>query len=90
MSDRSIQGCSSVQPELHGMVPVEDGELGGLHQMAMHWPLRLKQAVAVCNSLTLIGKSQVVGDLADKQAFKAIEACFLVRASVAFCQHFCV
>lgn len=79
-----------MQPELHGMVPVEDGELGGLHQMAMHWPLRLKQAVAVCNSLTLIGKSQVVGDLADKQAFKAIEACFLVRASVAFCQHFCV
>ena len=46
--------------------------------MAMHWPNRLKQALAVCNSLTLIGRNQLVGDDADKQAFKAVEARFLV------------
>ncbi len=46
--------------------------------MAMRWPNRLKQALAVCNSLTLIGRNQLVGDDADKQAFKAVEARFLV------------
>ncbi|DBA95269.1 TPA: hypothetical protein ACH3X3_013163 [Trebouxia sp. C0006] len=47
--------------------------------MAMRWPNRLKQAAAVCNSLTLINKSQVVGDVADKQAFKAVEARYVER-----------
>ena len=46
--------------------------------MAMRWPNRLKQALAVCNSLTLIGRNQLVGDDADKQAFKPVEARFLV------------
>ena len=68
-----------VQPELHGMVPVEGGQFGGLQRMAMRWPNRLKQAAAVCNSLTLINRKQVVGDAADKQAFKAVEAQFVVR-----------
>ena len=60
------------------MLPVEHGKFAPLQQMAMRWPRRLKQAVAVCNSLTLTTRSQVVGDLADKQAFKAVEARFLV------------
>ena len=68
-----------VQPELHGMVPVEGGQFGGLQRMATRWPNRLKQAAAVCNSLTLINRKQVVGDAADKQAFKAVEAQFVVR-----------
>lgn len=67
-----------MQPELHGLVPVEQGSYTGLHSMAMGWPDRLKQALAVCNSLTLIGRNQLVGDDADKQAFKAVEARFLV------------
>ena len=67
-----------MQPELHGMLPVEEGQFLGMQCMAMRWPNRLKQAAAVCNSLTLINKSQVVGDVADKQAFKAVEARFVV------------
>ncbi|DBA92220.1 TPA: hypothetical protein ACH3X1_015928 [Trebouxia sp. C0004] len=66
-------------PELHGMLPVEEGQFLGMQCMAMRWPNRLKQAAAVCNSLTLINKSQVVGDAADKQAFKAVEARFVER-----------
>lgn len=60
------------------MLPVEEGQFLGMQCMAMRWPNRLKQAAAVCNSLTLINKSQVVGDVADKQAFKAVEARFVV------------
>ena len=75
----SLCSCMCVQPELHGMVPVEGGQFGGLQRMAMRWPNRLKQAAAVCNSLTLINRNQVVGDAADKQAFKAVEAQFMVR-----------
>ncbi len=60
------------------MLPVEDGQFTGMQRMAMRWPNKLKQAAAVCNSLTLINKKQVVGDAADKQAFKAVEARFLV------------
>ena len=67
-----------MQPELHGMLPVEEGQFLGLQCMAMRWPNRLKQAAAVCNSLTLINRSQVVGDAADKQAFTAVEARFVV------------
>lgn len=75
-----------LQPELHGMLPVEGGQFTGLQQSATHWPDSLKQAAALCNSLTPVGKNQVVGDLADKQAFKAVEARFLVRYSVIPCR----
>lgn len=61
------------------MLPVEEGCFTGLQQSASRWPEALKQAVALCNSLTLAGKNQVAGDLADKQAFMAVEARFLVR-----------
>lgn len=81
---RSACVCVRVQPELHGMLSVEEGQFSGLQCMAMRWPNRLKQAAAVCNSLTLINKSQVVGDAADKQAFKAVEACFVV-SDTGFC-----
>ncbi|KAL0024457.1 hypothetical protein WJX77_006172 [Trebouxia sp. C0004] len=68
--------------ELHGLVPVEQGSFTGLQSVARRWPNRLKQALAVCNSLTLIGRNQLVGDDADKQAFQAVEARFLDRDRV--------
>lgn len=61
------------------MLPVENGKFTGLQQSATRWPERLKQAAALCNSLTFISQHQVVGDLADKQGFLAVEARFLVR-----------
>ena len=67
------------------MLVVEGGQFTGLQQSATHWPDSLKQAAALCNSLTPVGKNQVVGDLADKQAFKAVEARFLVCNSVFHC-----
>lgn len=67
-----------MQPELHGMLPVERGRFTGLQQSAVHWPDALREAAAVCNSLILITKHQVVGTVADKQAFTAVEAHFLV------------
>ena len=60
------------------MIPVEGGRLASLQRTAIHWPVRLKQAAALCNSLNLINKHQMVGDLADQQSFKAVEAQFLV------------
>ena len=70
------------------MVPVEAGRFTGLQQSATRWPDSLKQAAALCTSLTLVGKGQVVGDVADKQALKAVEARFLV--SVSFHAYSCV
>ena len=67
-----------VQPELHGMLPVEEGHFTGLQQLATRWSDQLKTAAALCNSLTLVSKTNLVGDLADKQAFSAVEARFLV------------
>ena len=63
------------------MVPIEKGRFTGLQQSAVCWPDRLRQAAALCNSLTVIRKGYVVGDVADKQAFKAVEAHFLVSQS---------
>ena len=60
------------------MVPVVGGCFTGLQQSSTHWPDNLKQAAALCTSLTLVSKNQLAGDLADKQAFKAVEAQFLV------------
>ena len=67
-----------LQPSLHGMVPVKAGKFEPLQRGAMHWPSSLKQCAAVCNSLNLVNRLQVVGDLADYTAFKACEARFVV------------
>ena len=55
-----------------------DGSFTQVQKHAFRWPERLKQAVAVCNALTLINKNHVVGDISEKEAFKAVEAQFLV------------
>ena len=70
-----------MQPELHGMLPVADGEFAELQRSAVWWPTSLKLCAAVCNSLNLVNKFAVVGDAADFAAFKACEATFLVRAT---------
>ena len=68
-----------MQPEFHGIVPVDSSdELAGVQRLAVRWPPRLKQAAAFCNSLNVIAKHQVAADIADKQAFKAVEARFHV------------
>ena len=55
------------------------GEFTQVQKNAFRWPDRLKQAVAICNALTLINKNHVVGDIAEKEAFQAVEAQFLVK-----------
>ena len=67
------------------MLPVEEGKFTGLQQSAVRWPDSLKQAAAVCTSLTLLNKQQVVGDLADQQAFKSVEARFVVSLLMHLC-----
>lgn len=64
------------------MLPVVDGHfLPQLQKNSFRWPDRLKQAVAVCNTLTFISKSHVVGDVSEKEAFQAVEAQFLVSTA---------
>ena len=70
-----------LQPELHGILPVEHGNFQSLQRDAVAWPKMLKKAVAVCNALTLVKKNEVVGDLAEKAAFKRLEARFLVSSA---------
>ena len=60
------------------MLPVQKAEFQGLQQTALRWPNRLKQAVAVCNGLTMVGKHTVVGVDMERNMFKAVEARFLV------------
>lgn len=67
-----------MQPEFHSMVPVKAGKLETLQQGALCWPSSLKQCIAVCNSLNLVNRHDLVGDLADYTAFKACEARFVV------------
>ena len=68
-----------VQAELHGVVPVQNGEFLAMQKSALRWFNRLKQAVAVCNSLNMVGRHTVVGVDMERTLFKAVEARFLVR-----------
>ncbi|KAA6428240.1 MAG: hypothetical protein FRX49_01836 [Trebouxia sp. A1-2] len=65
--------------DLHGVIPVVGGQFLSLQSDAIRWPNGLKQAAAVCNSLTLISKSKVVGELGERRAFNAVEARFVER-----------
>ena len=71
-----------MQSDLHGMLPVVAGQFLSLQSDAVRWPVGLKQAAALCNSLTLINKIKVVGELDERRAFNAVEARFLVGATV--------
>ncbi|DBA96365.1 TPA: hypothetical protein ACH3X3_002538 [Trebouxia sp. C0006] len=70
-------------PEFQGMLPVEEGEFTTLQRSAFRWPDRLKQAAAVCNALSFVSRKQAVGDVCEREVFKAVEAQFLERNLVA-------
>lgn len=72
------ESCVCLQPDLQGILPVVDGSFTQVQKNAFRWPAPLKQAVAVCNALTLINKKHVVGDVSEQKAFEAVEAQFLV------------
>ena len=70
----------SLQPELHGFVPVVRGTVfGELQRSATSWPNGLRQCIAVCNSLNLVNKHRLAGENADYEAFRSCEARFMVR-----------
>jgi hypothetical protein len=59
-------------------MPVVEGNFASLQKDAVWWPVRLRQAAAVCNSLTFVRKNKVVGDAAEKKMCQAVEAHFVV------------
>ena len=61
------------------MLPVHEGSFASLQQSALRWGNRLKQACAVCHSLSMVGKGSVAGLDVEHALFKAVEARFLVR-----------
>lgn len=84
-----------MQADLHGILPVHKGEFELLQKSALRWSNRLKQAVAVCNSLSMVSKNTVAGVDMERAMFKAVEAHFLVSSSsfdivhTAFCDAAC-
>lgn len=68
-----------VQVELHGIMPVSDGQFEGLQQNGVRWSNRLRQAAAVCHSLTMVNKTVLAGEPMERSMFKLVEAQFLVR-----------
>jgi hypothetical protein len=61
------------------MLPVTNGAFEPLQSSAVRWGNKLTQAAAVCNGLTMINKSTIVGDGAERRLFQTVEARFLVR-----------
>ena len=68
-----------MQAELHGIMPVKDGQFEGLQQSAVRWSNRLRQAAVVCHSLTMVNKTLLAGEPMERSMFKLVEAHFLVR-----------
>ena len=62
------------------MLPVHQGKFASLQQNSLRWSNRLKQACAVCNSLSMVGRGSVAGLDVERALFKAVEARFLVSA----------
>ena len=63
---------------MHGVIPIVEGESKGLQQNSVRWGNKLKQAVAVCNGLTMINKLRIAGDDVEQTLFKMVEARFVV------------
>ena len=68
-----------MQAELHGVIPVTDGRFEPLQQSAVRWSNALRQAAAVCNGLTLVNKTMVIGEEVEQKLFKLVEARFKAR-----------
>ena len=78
MKERRNEAPGVVQPDFHGMVPVIHKAFAPLQKGALIWPNRLRQAAAVCNSLTYLDRGITVGDAAQKTLLKVVEGQFLV------------
>ena len=79
MSTFEISSCLlNSQARLHGMLPVTNGAFEPLQSSAVRWSNKLAQAAAVCHGLTMINKSTIVGDDAERRLFQTVEARFLV------------
>ena len=78
MNERRNEALGVAQPDFHGMVPVIYQAFAPLQKGAVIWPNRLRQAAAVCNSLTYLDRGITVGDAAQKTLLKVVEAHFLV------------
>ena len=78
MNERRNEASGVVQPDFHGLVPVIHKAFAPLQKGALIWPNRLRQAAAVCNSLTYLDRGITVGDAAQKTLLKVVEAHFLV------------
>lgn len=78
------------QVALHGIIPANNGKLEGLKQNATQWSDQLKQAAAVCHSLTMVHKQLVVGDAMEQRFFKLVEASFLVSTLASWHVNFCM
>ena len=61
------------------MVPVHKAAFVPMQQSAVAWSNRLKQAFAVCHTLSSVSKSVVAGADMERFLFKLVEARFLVR-----------
>ena len=57
---------------------MNDGCFEALQHSAVRWSNTLKQAAAVCHSLTMVNKSTVAGVDSERSMFKAVEARFVV------------
>ena len=67
-----------VQAELHGVLPVQQKAFVGLQRSGVNWSNRLIQAAAVCNGLTWVNRTAVVGEEAELSLYRLAEARFLV------------
>lgn len=59
-------------------MPVKHGCFESLQHNAVQWCHTLKQAAAVCHSLSMVNKSTVAGVDLERSLFKLVEARFLV------------
>ena len=80
-----VVDLAELQAELHGIVPVADGQFQVLQQTAVNWSNRLKQALASCHGLTVVNRTTVVGDEVERSLFKAVEARYRVRDDMLLC-----
>ena len=76
-TDLTLRLCLGMQSQLHGVLPVVRGQFGQLQQTAVRWNNRLKQACAVCHSLTVENRT-VAGDAVEELLFQMVEATFQV------------
>ena len=74
-----FQVLCNLQAELHGVLPVSNSCFEPLQQTAVSWSNTMKQAAAVCNSLSMVNKLRVVGADVERSLFKAVEGRFRVR-----------